>query len=113
MGRNSSCARRKRPGTCGSVDNTQWESCLSLLDFWLHRGLRKLSISISLAHTGFITILLARLLCVLLLHNRLDGKHVVFGIVTQGMDVVRAIEGVGSQSGATKAKVLVQDCGQL
>jgi cyclophilin family peptidyl-prolyl cis-trans isomerase len=44
---------------------------------------------------------------------RLDGKHVVFGIVTEGMDVVRAIEGVGSQSGATKAKVLVQDCGQL
>merc|ERR1712232_127848 len=31
----------------------------------------------------------------------LDYKHVVFGKVVQGMDVVRAIESVGSDSGAT------------
>eukprot|EP00658_Telonema_sp_P-2_P080406 TRINITY_DN79_c0_g1_i5.p1 TRINITY_DN79_c0_g1~~TRINITY_DN79_c0_g1_i5.p1 ORF type:complete len:173 (-),score=54.83 TRINITY_DN79_c0_g1_i5:248-766(-) len=43
----------------------------------------------------------------------LDGKHVVFGSVTAGMDVVQAIEGVGSQSGATSAKVVIADCGQL
>ena len=43
----------------------------------------------------------------------LNGKHCVFGAVTKGMDVVKAIEGVGSQSGATKAKVTVADCGQL
>lgn len=32
----------------------------------------------------------------------LDGKHVVFGKVSNGMDVVNAMEAVGSQSGATK-----------
>merc|ERR1712076_34452 len=43
----------------------------------------------------------------------LDGKHCVFGSVVEGMDVVKAVEGVGSQSGATSAKVIVADCGQL
>ncbi len=43
----------------------------------------------------------------------LDGKHVVFGEVTDGMDVVRAIETVGSRSGDTSAKVVVEECGQL
>ncbi|KAG2424107.1 hypothetical protein HXX76_014781 [Chlamydomonas incerta] len=43
----------------------------------------------------------------------LDGKHVVFGRVTKGMEVVRAIEGLGSQSGKTKKTVTIADCGQL
>ena len=43
----------------------------------------------------------------------LDGKHVVFGKVTKGMDVVQAIEKVGSQSGRTAAKVVIEDCGEL
>jgi cyclophilin family peptidyl-prolyl cis-trans isomerase len=43
----------------------------------------------------------------------LDGKHVVFGKVVQGMDVVKTVEGVGSGSGATRAKVVVESCGQL
>jgi len=33
--------------------------------------------------------------------------------VTKGMEVVKAIEAVGSQSGATSKKVIVADCGQL
>merc|ERR1712070_786801 len=43
----------------------------------------------------------------------LDGKHVVFGSVTNGMDTVKAIERVGSQSGQTAKPVVIADCGQL
>ncbi|KAG2703195.1 hypothetical protein I3760_06G127000 [Carya illinoinensis] len=43
----------------------------------------------------------------------LDGKHVVFGQVVEGMDVVRAIEKVGSSSGKTSKPVFIADCGQL
>ncbi|XP_059213339.1 peptidyl-prolyl cis-trans isomerase-like [Centropristis striata] len=43
----------------------------------------------------------------------LDGKHVVFGSVVEGMDVVKAMEGVGSQSGKTSKPVVIADCGQL
>ena len=43
----------------------------------------------------------------------LDGKHVVFGQVLDGMSTVQAMEAVGSQSGATKAEVKIADCGQL
>ena len=43
----------------------------------------------------------------------LDGKHVVFGQVTEGMDIVKKIEAVGSQSGKTSKLVVITDCGQL
>jgi len=43
----------------------------------------------------------------------LDGRHVVFGRVVEGMDVVRKIEAYGSDSGRTKAKIVVADCGEL
>jgi len=43
----------------------------------------------------------------------LDGKHVVFGKVVEGMDVVRKVEALGSESGKTKAKIIIADCGEL
>ncbi|MGB3312728.1 MAG: peptidylprolyl isomerase [Nodosilinea sp.] len=43
----------------------------------------------------------------------LDGKHVVFGSVVEGMDVVSAMEQVGSRSGQTSQPVVIADCGQL
>lgn len=42
----------------------------------------------------------------------LDGKHCVFGSVCEGMEVVKRIETVGSQSGKTSKPVVVADCGQ-
>jgi len=41
----------------------------------------------------------------------LDGKHVVFGEVEEGMDVVAAIEAVGSPSGKPSAVVKIVKCG--
>lgn len=43
----------------------------------------------------------------------LDNKHVVFGKVVSGQDVVSAIEQVGSDSGRTRVAVVISDCGQL
>ncbi|KAG5185226.1 hypothetical protein JKP88DRAFT_194647 [Tribonema minus] len=43
----------------------------------------------------------------------LDKKHVVFGQVVEGLDIIRKIEGLGSNSGKTKKSVVIADCGQL
>uniref|UniRef100_A0A0K8V295 Peptidyl-prolyl cis-trans isomerase n=3 Tax=Bactrocera latifrons TaxID=174628 RepID=A0A0K8V295_BACLA len=43
----------------------------------------------------------------------LDNRHVVFGQVVEGIDVVKRIEALGSQSGKTSKKILIEDSGQL
>ena len=41
----------------------------------------------------------------------LNGKHVVFGRVTENLELVKQIENYGSQTGAPKATVVIQECG--
>ncbi|CAK5272328.1 unnamed protein product [Mycena citricolor] len=41
----------------------------------------------------------------------LDGKHVVFGEVIQGSDIVKKIEGYGSQSGKTSQQISIVGSG--
>lgn len=45
--------------------------------------------------------------------SHLDGKHVVFGSVIEGLDVVKTIEEYGSQSGKTSKPVMIRASGQL
>ncbi|XP_065157796.1 peptidyl-prolyl cis-trans isomerase-like [Atheta coriaria] len=43
----------------------------------------------------------------------LDGKHVVFGQVVEGLEIVKKMEGFGSQSGKTSKKLSIDNSGQL
>ncbi len=43
----------------------------------------------------------------------LDGKHVVFGRVIDGLDVVKRIESFGTPGGQTLQPVVIRDCGEL
>jgi len=43
----------------------------------------------------------------------LDGKHVVFGCVTSGMDIIKKIEASGTASGKPAAPVTITDCGEM
>jgi len=43
----------------------------------------------------------------------LDNKHVVFGRVESGLDIVTALEKQGSSTGKTKVECKIKDCGQI
>ena len=41
----------------------------------------------------------------------LDGKHVVFGKVKEGMNIVEAMECFGSRNGKTSEQIIIAYCG--
>jgi len=43
----------------------------------------------------------------------LDGRHVVFGKVLEGDDIVKKVENYGSNSGTPKTTVKIADSGEL
>ncbi|KAM4635029.1 peptidylprolyl isomerase Ab (cyclophilin A) [Polymixia lowei] len=43
----------------------------------------------------------------------LDKKHVVFGKVVEGLDVVNTMNKQGTKSGSCKTRVVIADCGEL
>lgn len=43
----------------------------------------------------------------------LDGKHVVFGQVTDGMEVVSKMEAFGLHDGGVLKKIAIVDCGEI
>jgi len=43
----------------------------------------------------------------------LDGKHVIFGRIIEGMNVVRMIENVPAPEGRPKLEVVIEECGQM
>lgn len=43
----------------------------------------------------------------------LDGRHVVFGKVLDGVDLVKSIESQGSNNGTPRSEVVIRDSGEL
>ena len=43
----------------------------------------------------------------------LDGAHVVFGKVVEGMDAIEKVESFGSRSGKTSKEIIISDCGEV
>ncbi len=43
----------------------------------------------------------------------LDGKHVVFGVLREGKDVLQAMEACGTNSGRPTTAIAITDCGEV
>ena len=45
--------------------------------------------------------------------NRLDGKNVVFGKIIEGIDVLNAMEALGTNSGKPRSAISISECGAI
>lgn len=52
-------------------------------------------------------------LTIILCQRRLDNKHVVFGQLLAGLDVLRKMEKYGTKSGKPTEKIIISACGEL
>ena len=43
----------------------------------------------------------------------MDGKHVVFGCVVEGMDIVRKVEDVAETGSKPDLDLVIADCGEM
>lgn len=43
----------------------------------------------------------------------LDGKHVVFGAVMQGMEIVKQVEALGTPEGTVSNLAYIENCGEI
>ena len=43
----------------------------------------------------------------------LDGRHVAFGKVIEGMDIVELIQAAGTSNGIPKQNIIISDCGEI
>lgn len=43
----------------------------------------------------------------------LNGKHVVFGKIISGFEILKRIEKLGSPSGRTSKTIIIQDCREI
>jgi len=74
----------------------------------LHKGKGVLSMANTGPHTNGTQFFISLGDC-----SELDGKHVVFGKVVEGKEVLEALNDLGTAEGQTKRPVTIADCGEV
>ena len=78
----------------------QWRAAC-VLTHWLPRG------------SNFVAPVTRSLRTLLQVTSWLDGKHVVFGKIIDGTDLVKKIEALGSSGGKTSVDIVIADSGEI